>query len=88
MTRALRSALREVSRFPKHSDAPRHQLPSRLIVSLTSYPARFKTLGLTIRSLLDQTVKPDLIVLWVDHAAMASLPQSVTELEGPAFSGR
>lgn len=88
MTRALRSALREVSRFPKHSDAPRHQLPSRLIVSLTSYPARFKTLGLTIRSLLDQTVKPDLIVLWVDHAAMASLPQSVTELEGPAFSVR
>lgn len=88
MTRALRSALREVSRFPKHSDAPRHQLPSRLIVSLTSYPARFKTLHFTIRSLLDQTVKPDLILLWVDHAAMALLPQSVTELEGPVFSVR
>ena len=85
---ALRSALREISRFPKHPKSPRHQLPSQLVVSLTSYPARFKTLGLTIRSLLDQTVKPDLIVLWVDHAAMASLPQSVTELEGPAFSVR
>lgn len=88
MKRGLRSALREVSRFPKHPDARRHQLPSRLIVSLTSYPARFKTLHLTVKSLLDQTVKPDSIVLWVDHAAMALLPQSVTELEGPVFSVR
>ena len=86
--RALRRAFGEMSRFPKHPEAPRHQLPSQLVVSLTSYPARFKTLGFTIRSLLDQTVKPDTIVLWVDHAAMASLPQSVTELEGPAFSVR
>lgn len=84
--RALGRALREISRFPKHAESPRHQLPSRLVVSLTSYPARFKTLDLTIRSLLDQTMKPDLIVLWVDHAAMPSLPLSVTELVGPAFS--
>jgi hypothetical protein len=85
---ALLDALREISRFPKHPDAPRHRLPSSLVVSLTSYPARFKTLHLTIKSLLDQTVKPDCIVLWVDHGAMASLPQSITELEGPDFSVR
>lgn len=88
LKRGIRSALGEVARFPKHADAPRHQLRSRLIVSLTSYPARFSTLHLTIKSLLDQTVKPDGIVLWVDHAALALLPQAVTDLEGPDFSVR
>ena len=72
--RLLRNALRELSRFPQHAGAPRHRLPSELIVSLTSYPPRFKTLHLTIKSLLDQTVRPDRIILWIGRGAMDLIP--------------
>lgn len=37
----------------------------RIIVSLTSYPARINKVPATIGSLLRQTVKPDKIVLWL-----------------------
>lgn len=35
-----------------------------LIISLTTFPARIKTVHLTINTLLNQTVKPDRIILW------------------------
>lgn len=37
----------------------------KITVSLTSYPARIKTVDKTIETLLTQTVKPDRIVLWL-----------------------
>lgn len=37
----------------------------RIIVSLTSYPGRIHAVPATIGSLLNQTMKPDLIVLWL-----------------------
>lgn len=36
-----------------------------IVVSLTSFPARFEKLPLTIESIFHQTVKPDRIVLWL-----------------------
>lgn len=84
--RRLSQALRLLDQFPRHAGAPEHRLPSQLIVSLTSYPARFDTLHLTIKSLLDQTVRPDRIILWVDHGAVAAVPRAVTELQGDIFS--
>jgi hypothetical protein len=42
-----------------------HGLPGQLIVSLTSYPARFATLSLTLSCLRNQTVVPDRIMLWI-----------------------
>lgn len=86
--RRRKAALKLLDLFPRHPDAPRHDLPGRLIVSLTSYPARYSTLHLTIKSLLDQTVRPDQVILWVAHGDEASLPQEVTELEGSLFSVR
>lgn len=38
----------------------------KYIVSLTSYPARFDVLSLTLKSLMYQTVKPDRIIVWLD----------------------
>lgn len=42
----------------------KHRRP-RIIVSMTSYPARINTVHLAIRSLLAQKVLPDKIVLWL-----------------------
>lgn len=37
----------------------------KIIVSLTSYPARFSTIIPALKSLLLQTVKPDKIIVWI-----------------------
>lgn len=37
----------------------------RVVVSLTSFPARIKTVSYTIDTLLSQNVKPDKVVLWL-----------------------
>jgi hypothetical protein len=57
-----------------------HGLPHPLILSLTSYPARFPTLHLTLRSLLAQSIKADRIVLWIAQADKASIPADVKRL--------
>jgi hypothetical protein len=55
-----------------------------LIVSLTSYPLRFPTLGLTLQRLLCQSFHPDRIILWVSKEAAALLPEDVMALKyGP-----
>lgn len=54
---------------------------SGVVVSLTSYPPRFGTLHLTLKSLLSQSFVPDRIVLWIAHADMALLPPAVTDLQ-------
>lgn len=55
-----------------------------LIVSLTSFPARIETVHLTVESLLCQTKKADMVILWlaVDQFPQreAQLPQKLTAL--------
>lgn len=58
-----------------------HTLPHELIVTLTSYPARFDSLHLTLMCLLSQSVKPDRVVLWVAHQDQKQLPKLVLELQ-------
>ena len=84
----LKRALRELAKYPKHADAPRHQLPGELVISLTSYPARFAALHLTVKSLIDQTVRPDRIVLWVAHEHLDQVPAELRALEGDLFTIR
>ncbi len=69
-----------VWRWRRRREPRRHNLPGRLIVSLTSHEPRFATLHLSLRCLLDQTVRPDAIILWIDEAAMALLPHNVVSL--------
>jgi hypothetical protein len=57
-----------------------HGLPALLVVSLTSYPARFETLHLTLKCLLAQTVRADRIVLWVSKEGFDRLPDDVAIL--------
>lgn len=75
---AQRSALRRARR-PRAGLG--HKLSGELIVSLTSYPARFGTLHLTLGCLLDQSVKADRTILWIAHDDLNRVPDAVRELE-------
>ena len=52
-----------------------------LIVSLTSYGKRLKDIDFTIYSLLNQTVKPDKVILWLDKEKFNenNLPKKVSK---------
>jgi hypothetical protein len=63
------------------STPQRHNLSAPLIVSLTSYPKRFRTVGLTIKCLLSQTIAPDAVLLWIAHADKDALPADVLALQ-------
>jgi hypothetical protein len=72
---------RKVLRSRLPAERQPHTLPGELIVSLTSYPPRFATLHLTLRSLLLQSVRPDRLILWIANADIPLLPREVWDLE-------
>lgn len=77
----LNLALKELDRRSVPAiEARAHGLPRPLIVSLTSYRARFDTLALTLKSILFQTVRPDTTILWVSHEDYPLVPENVLEL--------
>ena len=59
----------------------RHKIDGEVIVSLTSYPPCFPTLHLSLRTLLNQSISPDRIVLWIAHRDLALLPPKVLALQ-------
>ncbi|MGF7004630.1 hypothetical protein [Aminobacter sp. BE322] len=77
----VKRALAEIDRRSVSTNEARaHNLPKPLIVSLTSYRARFDTLAFTLRSILFQTVRPDTTILWVSHEDYPLVPEDVLEL--------
>jgi hypothetical protein len=58
-----------------------HGLPAPLVVSLTSYPARFGSLHLVLQSLLMQTVRPDRVILWLAAGDETQLTPEITALD-------
>jgi len=77
----LKRASRAVAAFPINTSKKPHGLGAPLIITLTSYPARFSTLALTLRSLLDQTIEADKTILWIAHADIPLLPREVISLK-------
>lgn len=63
-----------------------HTLPSSLIVNLTSYPPRFQTLELTLKSLLLQSLKADKVVLWLYQNDLPQLPVKVLDLQASGLT--
>lgn len=61
------------------------QRKTKLIVSLTSFPERIPTLHICLSSLLQQTVKPDMLVLWLAKEQFpnleADLPEEILRLK-------
>lgn len=77
-----------VYRFaPIHCGINDKSRSKKIIVSLTSYPARFKLLHITIRSLLTQTVKPDAVILYLgEDSKNELLPQQLLSLTKKGLS--
>jgi hypothetical protein len=71
---------RVLAHFPNVENAPSHNLPGQLFISLTSYPKRFPTLHKTLQSLLDQRMRPDAVILWIAREDAGSLPEKVLDL--------
>lgn len=54
-------------RMQKNKEGLNHKKrETSIVVTMTSFPARFKTIHLAIKSLMSQTFKPDKIVLYLD----------------------
>jgi hypothetical protein len=66
----------------------KHPLPGKLIVSLTSYPPRFSTLHLTLKTLLSQSVTPDVVILWLYQGDLEKITPEVKKLVGDKFEIR
>lgn len=54
--------------FPFRRSGKYHRLSAPLIVSLTSYPARFPSLHFTLKCLLSQSLSPDRVILWIANS--------------------
>lgn len=65
-----------------------HGLDSRLIVSITSHRPRFEYLHLTVKSILEQIVHFDKLVLWIAYDDFAFLPRSIQAIRSPRFEIR
>lgn len=59
-----------------------------IIVTLTSIPSRLHKIDLTIRSLLNQSTKPEKIVLWLNQSLEEVIPKKLSALEGDIFEIR
>lgn len=53
----------------------------KVIVSLTSFPDRYKTLVLCLKSILLQKYKPDKIIVWLDKNAMSKVTYDMKFIE-------
>lgn len=76
-----RRARSAVAGYPMVDVKRPHRLPGELVVSLTSYPPRFRELVLTLKSLLDQDTQADRTVLWVSERDFPLVPRAVRALQ-------
>jgi len=67
--------------FVVRSAGKPHGLPQSLVVSLTSYPARFDQLTLTLKCLLTQTMAADRVILWVAYQDKSYLTPVILGLQ-------
>ena len=69
----------------KHSPSPTRSEVEKIIVSLTSFPARINIVVKTIKTLLTQTLKPDAVILWLAPEQFPNgekdLPQELLDLK-------
>jgi len=59
------------------------QRKTPIVITLTTYPKRYDVVHLTLESLLDQTMKPDQIVLWIssEEGNDSIMPEKILRLK-------
>ena len=57
----------------------------RIIVSLTSYPARYESLHLVVESMLKQKLKANKVILYLYEGEANNLPESLLKLQSKQF---
>lgn len=81
----IKHSHREPEIILKESGVTQEKRAVPVIVSLTSFPGRIHTVSKGIRTLLNQTVKPDMIVLWLTAEQFPerekNLPADLVELQ-------
>ncbi len=65
-----------------------HKKKLPIIVSLASIPSRLSIVHLTIRSILNQNVLPEKIVLWLHKDLESEIPKKLSALVGSIFEIR
>lgn len=81
------TSFRFTARFFLPRNSP-HGLPGLLIVSLTSYPPRYPSLLPTLKCLLTQSMRPDLVILWVTPEDAKQLPNNIIALKSKGLEIR
>lgn len=59
---------------------PRADCNAMIVASITSYPARFRSLHLTLKSIILQNAPADKILLWIAYQDQSQLPKNVVNL--------
>ncbi|RGR83289.1 hypothetical protein DWY22_10365 [Heyndrickxia coagulans] len=69
--------------FKKRLKIEDHTKYRRTIVSLTTIPSRINVVWLSIATIMDQKVKPDKVILWLDkeNFSQKGLPENLLDLE-------
>lgn len=68
----------------RHSLSPIIKSEGRIIISMTSFPARIYRSWIVVESLLRQQTKPEMIILWLSleqFPTMQTLPRKLTRLQ-------
>ncbi|WP_338039332.1 glycosyltransferase family A protein [Maribacter litopenaei] len=68
----------------KMKDSKKEQIP--VIVSFTSIPSRVRILHIVVRSILNQSVLPEKVILWLHEDLKDELPKKLTVLKDDLFS--
>ncbi|SFW31168.1 glycosyltransferase family A protein [Cellulophaga fucicola] len=72
-------------RLKSQKNLIQHKDSIPVIVSLTSIPTRLNNLDLVIKSILNQTVLPEKIILWLNDSLKNNLPKKLIKLESNIF---
>jgi len=78
------------SHLKKSSGINSRERQRLLIVSLTTYPKRFNIVWLVIESLMNQTIKPDKIILWLAENELSDgkVPKKLLKLKSRGLNIR
>lgn len=60
---------------------PNHNLNKKLTVSITAKFERFLFLDLTLKSIFNQSIHPDEIILWIENGDRKKVPNKISELK-------